>query len=141
MAATLDSLGQWLQRHDLTIDLITVWAMAIGFFIYGCVKAYSWATLRRTRDATQIGVALKRQKLAEAFIGFGMTTLYGMTLYEYYVEGPNFGFWDRTGLRVGLVVAMGICTFYGIRFLYWLRKEAKRGTHGTIPLAHNGDGE
>lgn len=134
----LESISLWLQRHDLTLDLITVWVLALGFGFFGVAKVVSWWTLRKTRDATMVGVTLKRQKMAEALIGFGLATLYGMTLFSYYFTGTGFGFWERLLVRAGLVVVMVFGTWYCMRFVYHLRREARGNRTGQIPLARDG---
>lgn len=124
MITYLAEIGQWLQRHDVTIDLITVWALAVGFCLFGIAKLFAWWTLQGQADQTMVGVTLKKQKLTEALIGFGMSTLYGMTLFAYYAAGPQFDFWDRLLLRLGLFMAMLLGSYYSVRFVYWLRKES-----------------
>ena len=134
----LESISQWLQRHDLTLDLITIWVLALGFGFFGVAKVVSWLTLRETRDATMVGVTLKRQKIAEALVGFGLATLYGMTLFSYYFTDAGFGFWGRLLVRVGLVIVMALGTWYCVQFVYWLRRESKGNRTGQIPLARDG---
>lgn len=125
MISALGEFGEWLQQHDLTIDLVTVWGLALGFALLGVVKGVSWWALRSQDDATMVGITLKRQKMAESLLLFGMATLYGMTLYSYYMSGPQFGFWDRLALRTGLFGAILLAAFYGVQFVYWLRRESK----------------
>ena len=127
MIDTLSTFGEWLQKHDVTIDLITVWGLSVGFALYGMVKVISWWVLRKQVDATMVGITLKRQKLAEAFLSFTMAILYAMTLIAYYAAEPRFGFWDRLLLRAGLFIAMILASFYGLRFVYWLRREVHSG--------------
>ena len=135
----MTDLNAWLQRHDLTIDLITVWSFCLGFAVFGVVKATSWWTLRRQKDQTMVGVSLKRQKLGEALIGAGMSTLYGMTLYAYYVDGTRFSFWSRLGIRSALIVTILLVTWFGVQFVYYLRRASTSKQHGTIPLAHESE--
>lgn len=135
MTDQLNDFGQWLQRNDVTIDLITVWALATGFALFGITKVLSWWTLRRQNDATMVGVTLKRQKMVEALIGFGMATLYGMTLFAYYMAEPVFNFWDRLLLRSGLFVVMVLGSVFCVQFVWALRRESGSGRQGQIPLA------
>jgi len=117
------AFGKWMIRHDTTLDLITVWGMAVGFLLFGITKTLSWWTLLRQDDATMVGVTLKRQKLVEALIGYAMAIFYGMALSAYYADRPIFGFWDRFTLRAGLTFVMFIGTYYCIKFVYHLRRE------------------
>lgn len=133
----LTTFEQWLRTHDVTIDLVTVWGLCLGFGLFGLVKAVSWWTLREQKDQTMIGVALKRQKLGEAIIGGGMATLYGMSLLTYYVADAGIGFWDRTIIRAGLFLAMVLVSWFGVQFVYHLRREASSHRTGSIPLARD----
>lgn len=128
---------QWLRTHDVTIDLVTIWALCLGFGLFGLVKTVSWWTLRDQQDQTMIGISLKRQKLGEAIIGFGMATLYGMSLIAHYVADARFGFWDRTIIRAGLFLAMVLVSWFGVQFVYHLRREASSHRTGSIPLARD----
>ena len=135
----IQSLTQWLQQHDTNIDIITLWALAIGFGLFGLVKLVSWWTLRQQHDQTMVGVSLKWQKLGEMILGFGLATLYAMTLSLYYQQGTSFGFWERLILRIGLFFALTLVSFHGVQFVIYLRKEARRPTQGAIPLARKED--
>lgn len=135
----ITSITAWLQRHDLTLDLITVWALALGFGLFGLVKLMSWWTLRKQADQTMVGVSLKKQKLGEMFLGFGMATLYSMTLFAYYIYGTPFGFWERLAVRAGLVVAVVFASYHGVLFGYHLWRESRGGRTGPIPLVREED--
>lgn len=140
MVDKLIQFGHWLQQHDVTVDLITVWALTLGFLLFAVTKAVSWWTLRSATDATMIGVTLKRQKLVESIIGLGMSTLYGMTLISYYMQSPVFGFWDRLLLRGGLFLAMVLGSVYSVQFVYHLRRASRSDAEGAIPLANESEG-
>jgi hypothetical protein len=123
----MNDLARWLQGHDTTIDLLTVWALCLGFALFAVVKAVSWWSLRDTEDDTDVGRSLKRQKLGEALMGAGMATLYGMTLIDYYLAGTTFGFWDRVMLRSGIFVGMVLVSIFGVQFVAALRRERHKG--------------
>jgi len=120
----LSHLDAFLSRHDLTIDLLIVWTMAVGFYVYALVKFVSWGVLRSQADVTMVGVSLKHQKIAEAGLGLAMGTLYGMTLVAYYT-GHSFGAWERVLLRGMVVFVMLLGGIFGLRFLYYLGRESR----------------
>lgn len=117
-----DAIERWITAHDLTLDLVTVWCLAIGFGVLALVKIVSVAALRGSHDQTDVGRSLKVQKAAEAVACVAMATLYGLTLYGYY-DGYQFGVWERFGVR--LIVAGGvlIASVFGVRFVLALRRE------------------
>lgn len=116
------ALLTWLQIHDLTLDLITVWALALGFGVLATVNVVSWWTLRNQHDRTPVGKSLKQKKAAEAVICAVMAILYGLTLYAYY-DGYLFGFWERFWLRLIVIAGIVCASVFGIRFVRALRAE------------------
>lgn len=127
----LPDLTNFLRRHDLTIDLFTVWTLCLGFYIYALVKFVSWSVLRSQQDQTMVGVSLKRQKVAEAIMGGAMGTLYGMTLLTYYC-GISYEIWVRSVVRFGVVLAVILGGIYGLEFIYHLLQETRRGRKDYI---------
>lgn len=120
-------LGQaeaWVDRHDLTIDLITVWSLAVGFAVLAVVELATWLSLRGSLDQTRVGQRLRPKKLGYALICAAMSMLYGLSLYAYYRE-HQFGVWSVFGLRVLIVVGIITAAAFGIRFILALRDERR----------------
>lgn len=124
MTDLLSHLNAFLARHDVTIDLLTVWVLTVGFYLYAVVKIVSWGVLSSQSDVTMVGVSIKHQKLAEAGLGLAMGTLYAMTLYAYYA-GHTYDAWERVLLRGMVMAALLIGGIYGLRFAYYLLRESR----------------
>ena len=118
------NLWEWVRRNDVTLDLIVLWALCIGTLTMSVAKFIAWWTIRGTRDRTDLGQALKRQKFTEGFFWVGLSGLYAMTLATYYFS-HQFGPPERTALRVFLMAAIVSSLFYVARFIYYLRKERR----------------
>lgn len=127
----LPDLTDFLRRHDLTIDLFTVWTLCLGFYIYALVKFVSWSVLRSQHDQTMVGATLKRQKLAETALGLSMGTLYGMTLMTYYCA-ISYEIWVRSAVRFGIALVIILGGIYGLQFTYYLLQETRRGRKDYI---------
>jgi hypothetical protein len=112
----------WVNRHDLTVDLVTVWSLVIGFAILSIVELATWFTMIGQQDVTTIGVRLRHKKLGYSLICFAMSMLYGLTLYSYYNQ-HQFQPMTVFGLRLLLVVGIITASFFGSRFLISFRKE------------------
>lgn len=120
-------LGQaeaWIDRHDLTIDLITVWCLAVGFAVLALVEFVTWLSMRGALDQTRVGQRLRPKKLGYALICVAMSTLYSLTLYAYYRE-HHFGVWSVFALRVLIIVGIVTASVFGVRFIAALRDERK----------------
>lgn len=112
---TWNDVNDWLQRHDLQLDLITVWCITVGLTVWTLVKAYSWWVLWHTRDRTDVGRTMRPQKAAEAVMGLSLATLYGLTLLAYYLHwSPEF--WTRLALRLFLIAGAVAASVAGLRF-------------------------
>ena len=127
----LPDLTAFLRRHDLTIDLFTIWTMCLGFYIYALVKFISWSALRGQQDQTMVGATLKRQKLAETALGLSMGTLYGMTLMTRYGV-ISYEIWVRSTVRFGVALVIILGGIYGLQFIYYLLQEIRRGRKDYI---------
>ena len=115
MTNAWDAIDTWMRQHDLQLDLITVWCIAVGLVIWSLVKAYSWAVIVRTQDRTAVGATMKPQKAAEVVMGLSLATLYSLTLVAYYLDwSPEF--WTRLALRVFLIVGIAGASVAGLRF-------------------------
>lgn len=126
----LNDLETWLQQHDVTIDLITVWTLVICFALWGLSKARIRWTLRDTDDEEMIGVTLKHQKGMEALVGVAMATLYGLTLIGFYFM-VDVGFLPRLILRAGIVLFLIGATFFSLRLDYYVQMDRKKGGRGA----------
>ena len=118
-------LGQaeaWIDRHDLTVDLITVWCLAVGFAVLALVEFATWLSMRGALDQTRVGQRLRPKKLGYALIAVAMSTLYSMTLYAYY-QHHQFGVWSVFALRVLIIVGIVTASVFGVRFITALRDE------------------
>ena len=122
----MNAVWEFLNRHDVTLDLIVVWALCLGAFTMGTAKMIAWWTIRSTRDATRIGVSLKKQKLSEGVLWYALSLLYAMTLTAFY-NAQRIGPPERTALRVVLMVAIVVSIFYLARFIYYLRRDRLQG--------------
>ncbi len=127
----LPDLTDFLRRHDLTIDLFTIWTMCVGLYVYALVKIASWSVLRGQQDQTMVGVILKWQKMAEAALGLSMGTLYGMTLMTHYF-GVTYEIWARSLVRLSVSLAIILGGIYGLQFIYYLLQEIRRGRKDYI---------
>ena len=119
------SFEAWMMRHDLTLDLITVWSISAGLHVWALVKAYSWWVIWHTRDRTAIGRTMRPQKAAEAVMGLSLALLYDLTLFAYYT-GWIPTFWQRLALRLLLIVAVIGASAWGLRFAAALRATRHR---------------
>lgn len=120
-----DSVTSWMVRHDLQIDLMTVWCLSVGFAVLATVEALTWWTLRGTHDRTRVGRELKWKKASTAVAAAGVSILYGLTLAVYYAN-VSLGYWDRLWIRAFVVAGvLGAC-FHGVRFVRALRTERGR---------------
>lgn len=126
MTGIWHDIEAWLMRHDLALDLITVWCIATGLAVWSLVKAYSWWVIWHTRDRTIIGATMKPQKSSEAVMGFSLALLYSLTLAAYYL-GWVPTFWQRLALRVLLIVAVVGASAWGLRFAAALRSTRNGG--------------
>lgn len=118
----MTAVWEFIKRHDVTLDLIVVWALCLGAFTMGTAKMIAWWTIRTTRDATAIGASLKKQKLSEGVFWYALSLLYAMTLAAFYWS-HQFGLPERTALRVVLMVAIVVSIYYVARFIYYLRRD------------------
>ena len=117
-----NSAESWLTAHDLTIDLLTVWILVVGFYTLASVNLITVWTLRHQHDETEVGKAIKGKKAAEAGMCAGMGTLYALSLYAYYAEYA-FGPIARFGIRVVVAAGITIAAVFGVRFIRALAGE------------------
>ena len=117
-----DAVAAWLTAHDRTIELTAVWLLVVAFAVYALVKLVSWVTLRDQVDQTDVGRALKVQKLSEALMGVGLATLYGLGLWAYYQEYV-FGVWSKLIVRSLVVLGVVGASVFGVRFVIALWRE------------------
>lgn len=122
MTDMLTTIGAWLTRHDLMLDLIAVWVLFVGCLVMVGVKLISWAVLRTQRDRTAVGRTLKREKLGEAVAWAAFASLYGLGLATYYRQ-DTYGAWSELALRTLLIVGITVTVWWGIRFVFALRAE------------------
>lgn len=126
------AVRDWVMARDVMIDLITVWALAVGFAAVGAMKTVSWWTLRGTHDTTDVGRELKWQKASEAVLAFAMSLLYSLTLVQYY-DVRDFDFWDRLWIRGVVVLGMVGACIHGARFILALGRERFGRTKERAP--------
>ena len=122
-------MRDWIVAHDLTIDLVTVWVLVGCFATMGAIDVLSWWALRRTRDRTGIGPALKWKKLAVGIAELAMAGLYGLTLVAYYGH-YEYGIWWRFGARLVVAAGLLLAGVAGVRFILALRSELNGGKAG-----------
>lgn len=122
----MSDFTRWLKGHDVTIDLLTVWGVVVMGVLLALVNVVAWWWLRDTTDQTMVGVSLKRKKRAEAFKEMGWSLYWGMVLMAFYAA-YQFGFWERLGIRALIVIAYVVAVINGVRFIYYLRQERKKG--------------
>lgn len=131
----MTGVSEWLQRHDLTIDLITIWTVVVSAVIIASGFAVAWWTLRGTHDQTAVGRALKWQKITLAFAFTVNAAYWGVVLAAYYT-GYIVGLWEKAALRFlfsGGMLTGAVVVFWFVRTL---RKEIHREQQwGTAPLA------
>ena len=118
------SVEAWLTTNDLTIELTAVWVLWIGFAVLGAVKIVSWWTLRNQVDMTSVGRSLKWQKFMEVIMASGMSTLYGLTLWGYYVD-YRFNVWEQLVVRTFVVVGILGASVWGLLFVRALITERR----------------
>lgn len=118
-----DRWGQWLLAHERQTDLATIWVVVIGAAILAGVKVVSYLTIRTQRDRTDVGRALKRQKLAEAVAWGALSLIYSAVLWIAYDASTPFGVWERMGLRVLLALGIIVAVVFGVVFIRALRAE------------------
>jgi hypothetical protein len=112
----------WVNRHDLTLDLVTVWSLVIGFAILSVVEFATWVTMVGQQDITTIGARLRHKKLGYSLICFAMCMLYSLSLYAYYQQ-HQFQPMTVFGLRLLIIVGIVTAAFFGSRFLIAFRRE------------------
>lgn len=117
-----NAIGAWLQAHDMRIDEITVWCMAVGLVILAGVDARTWWSLRWQKDRTSVGGALRVKKLWYALILFALGSLYSLTLAVYY-EVIEVNFWHRIVLRAVVIASIVGAVTAGLRFVKAMRHE------------------
>lgn len=118
----VNDLTDWALRHERAVELGTVWVLVATFAVLAVVKVLTWAVIRRQRDRTDVGRALKAQKLAEAVLYTAMALVYAAALSIYY-NVTAVDIWWRYGLRIVAALAMIAATVYGIRFALALRAQ------------------
>ena len=131
----MDTLANWLQRHDLTIDLITIWTVVVSAVIIAAGLAVAWWTLRGTHDQTTVGRSLKWQKITLAFAFIVNAAYWGVVLVAYYT-GYMVGLWEKVALRLLFSGGMLVGAVVVFWFVRTLRREIHREqSWGTAPLA------
>lgn len=128
--------GHWLQAHDLAVQVIVVWIVALSSFAIALAMFTAWLTLRGTRDQTKVGMTLKWQKIAvsTALLANGM--YWSMVLVSFYYDW-RADFWDRMALMLVFSIGMMTGAVFALLFAYHLRRESRSGREGAIPLAHD----
>jgi len=129
----MDGLSAFLQRHDVTIDLITIWlvVVAAAFTAIDLFRA-AWE-LRGTEDQTDLGRDLKRQKVALGLVSFVNGFYWAFVLFAYYTDYVP-GMWEKSAIRLVFAGGMVLGSVFVRLFIRSLRKERCRGTTGSIPL-------
>lgn len=123
----LDAIGDWFLRHEQTADKTLIWSLFLGYAALAIVKADTWNIMRRQRDRTHVGIALKRQYLAEIFKNAGQAMLYGLIIWAERVY-PNvpFDVWDRMGIRSIVILSILFAVIFNVALNYALRGELAR---------------
>jgi hypothetical protein len=116
------SVESWVIKHDMTIDLTTIWALSVGFALLCIVNIITWWSLKRQHDQTGVGRSLRGKKLSEAILDLSVSTLYSATLFAFYM-GHQFTPLDRLIVRLLLIIGILGAVFHGVRFINALRKE------------------
>lgn len=131
----MTDIAAWLHRHDVTIDLITIWTVALSALVIAGGLAVAWWTLRGTHDQTAVGRTLKWQKIALAVAFFVNGLYWGVVLTAYYT-GYIVGLWEKVALRLlfsGGMLIGAVCVFL---FVKALRAEIDaEEQYGIAPLA------
>jgi hypothetical protein len=138
MEGSSSLLGQaedWITTHDLTIDLVTVWALVIGFATLSIVDFATWASMLGQYDETQLGSRLRPKKLGNAIICLAMSMLYGMSLFAYYRE-HQFDIWTIFLLRIFLIVGIITASLFGARFFLAFRRETRLWDRRQVDQGH-----
>ena len=131
----MTDIAAWLQRHDVTIDLITIWTVVLSALVIAGGLAVAWWTLRGTHDQTAVGRTLKWQKIALAVAFFVNGLYWGVVLTAYYT-GYIVNLWEKVALRLlfsGGMLAGAVCVFLFVRALR--REIDAEESWGTAPLA------
>lgn len=129
--------GQWLKAHDIQIDLITVWALAISSLVIAVGFLVAWMVLRDTEDQTRVGVTLKWQKLSVGIAFIVNSFLYWALILISYETGFVLDFWDRMVLRIIMAGSMLGGAFFVSLFVVALIRE--RAKHPPGPIAITAD--
>ena len=94
----MDTISTWLQTHDRTIDLVSVWVVVISALLTSAGLFTAWWTLRVAKDQTRLGTTLKWQKASLA-VAFAVNALYwGTVLFAYYT-GTLVSLWGKVAIR------------------------------------------
>jgi hypothetical protein len=112
----------WLVRNEWSINIGTLWAVAIGLMNLSLVKLVSWAAVRHQHDRTSLGPALKRQKLSEGVFLFFLSVAYFIAIYTQYTD-VRLGIWGSIGIRVIIVIGIVFAVMYGWKFVSALKRE------------------
>ena len=120
--ATMPDLTAWGLRHERDIEVGTVWLLVVTLAVLAVVKLATWAVIRRQHDRTDVGRALKWQKLSEVvlYVALGLAYAAALTIYYDWIE---VSLWWRYGLRIVAGLAMVVAVVFGVRFAVALRAE------------------
>ena len=123
IATHWDRLGDWLTAHDQDADLYSVWLIVFSLMVLAGVKAVTWWTMYGQRDRTAVGVALKRQKVAEVIMFLAWWGLYALSLWVYYTGNMPVNIWGRMAIR-GVVVGGSVAAaIFGVQLTLALRAQ------------------
>jgi hypothetical protein len=128
-----ERLEAWAMTHDTSLDLVTVWCFAAGFYVLTTVELGTWLTMWGTEDVTPVGKRLRSKKLGYALICAAMGTLYSFTLWGYYA-GKMFTFWERFGVRILGIAGIVVAVTAGILFLVAFVQHKRRVARGDFDL-------
>ena len=133
----MDAINDWLQRHELAIDLAVIFIVVVsGYIIAAAMFTAAW-TLRGTHDQTAVGRALKRQKVSLGVAFLANAVYWSVVLYAYYTGYiPSVA--GKTLLRLIFAGGMLFGAVFASLFVRALRREIGRERYGVAPLAHDG---
>ena len=130
----MDTLANWLQRHDLTIDLITIATVVVCAYIIAAGLFVAAWTLLGTHDQTAVGRTLKWQKFALAG-AFFVNGIYWTVVLTAYFAGYIVGVWEKIALRLVFSGGMLVGAVFVFLFVRALRSQIGVTEYGSAPLA------
>ena len=100
-------------EHEITVVILVLAVLAFAYLAW--VDVRTWWSLRRQRDRTSLGPALKGKKLAWGVVSASLAVLYLLTLVDA-LDWYEVGIWPRLTVRLVTITAVVAAAITGRRF-------------------------